>query len=261
MTDFLKSYCVPLALCIKKELNISSKQASKYVAESVKKVLQEMDKDEKTEKESKTKKNGTSKSSKSKGSRKPRSKKKEEICEYIYVRSPKKGERCCFNVDKKSDKYCSKHLKKDSEKVEQKEDKKAKKKPVEKIKTEKTKRINEFSEKLQNLITSKTPIIKIERNSGGYYVMCGTKIVINPSSLEAYARLKEETDNELEELRKSDVDYCKENNIKYTIPSNLSSDENINSSSRNTENTEEEDIDLTEDDMGYSDVEETDDEN
>jgi hypothetical protein len=256
MTDFLKSYCVPLALCIKKELNLTAKQASKYVAESVKKVLQEMDKNDETEK----KKESKSKKSSSKGSRKPRSKKKEEICEYVYVRSPKKGERCCFNVDKKSDKYCSKHLKKDSEKAEQKEDKKVKKKPVEKIKTEKTKRINEFSEKLQSLITSKTPIIKIERNSGGYYVMCGTRIVINPSNLEAYARLKEDNDNELEELQKTDVEYCKENNIKYTLPSNLSSEENNTSSSRNEENTEEEDIELTEDEMGYSDIE-TDDEN
>lgn len=259
MTDFLKSYCVPLALCIKKELNISSKQASMYVAESVKKVLQEMgkemDKNDKAEK-----KESKSKKSTNKSSRKSRSKKKEEICEYVYVRSPKKGERCCFNVDKKSDKYCSKHLKKDSEKVEQKEDKKAKKKPVEKIKTEKTKRINEFSDKLQNLITSKTPLIKIQRNSGGYYVMQGTRIVINPSNLEAYARLKEEKDNELEELGKTDVEYCKENNIKYTLPSNLSSDENMSSSKNKENDVEEEDIDLTEDDMGYSDIE-TDDEN
>ena len=71
MTDFLKSYCVPLALCIKKELNISSKQASIYVAESVKKVLQEMDKemgknDKAEKKESKSKKT-TNKSSRKDG--------------------------------------------------------------------------------------------------------------------------------------------------------------------------------------------------
>jgi hypothetical protein len=251
MSDFIKLYCLPLAHFVKNELKLTSQETITMIANAVKKTFETLE----VEDENKGSKITKSLKNKEKTTRSKKKEKSQCVCEYVYVRSPKKGERCSSYVDKKSDKYCSKHIKKDVEKPEQKDDKKTKKKAVEKIKTEKTKKINEFSDKLQSFINSKTPLIKIERNADGHYVIYDTSIVVNPMTLEAYAKLKADSSKgELEELSKTDVEYCKENNIKYTLPSNLSTEEKRQTEAEDTDVQELENYDGLSD-GDFSDIE------
>lgn len=251
LKKFLSVYGVPLANVLIKECNISQEDSIKYVAQGIKTVIENIMKESREEnKESKENKESVKKSKKT--TTKSRKKSKPEIiCEYIYVRSPKKGERCSSLVDKKSTKFCSKHISKETDKQETKDDKKDKKKTVEKIKSEKTRKMNDMSEKLQSFINSSIPLIKIERNNDGLYLLQDTRIIINPSTLEAYGYLNDE--NNSVELRKNDIEMCKELNIKYQLPSNLS-DSVVNTK---LQDDEKDDChsDLEDGIEGYSDIE------
>lgn len=148
----------------------------------------------------------------------------EKVCEYIFVRSPKKGQKCSSRIDKKSEHYCSKHIKKHEEKDDVKTNKKINKKPVDKIKTEKTKAMNQLSETLKNFIDNKkTTQIKVERNKHGNYecvdeMLCG--LLVDPVTLEVFGTQDES--GRVNELTRENIALCKEANLIYKIPLSLS---------------------------------------
>ena len=196
--SFVNEFCVPFVSVIQKYLKVSEKEAMKYVIEGVKSY------------------NNAAKT-----------------CEYIYLRSPKKGERCDNSIDKKSDKFCSKHMKKGTE-----EKKKVvnKKETTEKIKTKKNKETVEFNETLQNYIDKQksVPLIKVSRNQYGNYQQLGSDFIIDPVTKEVIGLQRED---KIEDLTKDDIDKCMEMNLKYRLPLSLSEEVKITGTMSQDEET------------------------
>jgi len=183
-----------------------------------------------------------------------------KVCEYIFVRSPKKGQKCSSRIDKKSEHYCSKHIKKPEEKDDTKAEKKVNKKPADKIKTEKTKAMNQLSESLKNFIDNKkTTQIRIERNKHGNYEcvdekLCG--LLVDPVTLEVFGTQDES--GRINELTRDSIALCKEVNLLYKLPLSLSQiddekNKNIDKEYDNDDVIEDQDCDFYEDD-GMSDM-------
>lgn len=184
-----------------------------------------------------------------------------KVCEYIFVRSPKKGQKCSSRIDKKSEHYCSKHIKKPEEKDDTKAEKKVNKKPADKIKTEKTKAMNQLSESLKNFIDNKkTTQIRVERNKHGNYEcvdekLCG--LLVDPVTLEVFGTQDES--GKINELTRDSIALCKEVNLLYKLPLSLSQidDEKNKNNDKEYENDddviEDQDYDFYEDD-GMSDM-------
>lgn len=144
-----------------------------------------------------------------------------KVCEYIFQRSPKKGVRCVGCIDKKSEKFCSKHINKDVEKVKKVPEKKVK--TVEKIKTPKHVKSQELTSCLKTIVEKNIPMIRVERNKHGNYQCLDDKIssfLIDPVTLEMIGLQKE--DGSISELSKQDIELCKEFGYFFKIPTNLS---------------------------------------
>jgi len=214
--------------------------------------------------EEKQKKKSVKKSKKSEKSEKKKAEHIEEntgkVCEYIFVRSPKKGQKCSSRIDKKSEHYCSKHIKKPEEKDDTKAEKKVNKKPADKIKTEKTKAMNQLSESLKNFIDNKKITqIRIERNKHGNYEcfdekLCG--LLVDPVTLEVFGTQDES--GRINELTRDSIALCKEVNLLYKLPLSLSQiddekNKNIDKEYDNDDVIEDQDCDFYEDD-GMSDM-------
>lgn len=212
--SFVNSFCVPFVSVIQKYLKVSEKEALNLVIEGVKSYTNS----------SKT-------------------------CEYIYLRSPKKGHRCENSIDKKSDKFCSKHMKKGTE-----EKKKVvkKKETTEKVRTKKNKEVTDFKESLQSYINNQKtiPVIKVSRNKYGNYQQLDSEFIIDPVTKEVIGLQK---DDKVEDLTKEDIEKCVELNLKYRLPLSLSEEREVIESSSNNE--EEEDWVEEEDDDCYEDDE------
>lgn len=262
MSEFLKTVGVPLVQILSKSLNISLEKASKGVAKGIESCLKDIEnienienveksesiddiEDDKIEtvKKTKTSRKKNIEDSKEKNEDKQDKQEKEEkktkrkknisndcgkICEYIFQRSPKKGEKCGSKVDKNSEKFCSKHIKKENEKVKPVVEKKVK--VVEKIKTQKRVKSQELSQKLsvfvENAVSHNrgSPFIKVERNKHGNYQCLDEKIskfVIDPQTLEMTGIQRD--DGGVDELSKSDIDICKELGYNFKLPLSLSS--------------------------------------
>jgi len=250
MSEFLKTVGVPLVQILSKSLNISLEKASKGVAKGIESCLKDIEdienieksetidevEDEKKEtvKKTKTSRKKNSEDRKEEKEEKKTKRKKNtsndsgKICEYIFQRSPKKGEKCGSKVDKNSEKFCSKHIKKENEKVKPVVEKKVK--VVEKIKTQKRVKSQELSQKLsvfvENAVSHNrgSPFIKVERNKHGNYQCLDEKIskfVIDPQTLEMIGIQRD--DGSIEELSKSDIDICKELGYNFKLPLSLSS--------------------------------------
>lgn len=260
MSDFLKSVGVPLVHILSKSLNISLEKASKCVAKGIESCLKDIEKNEKNEKNEKCEKiddiedekiesvKKTKTSRKKNSDIKDKNEEKQEkeekkskrkknvcddgkICEYMFQRSPKKGEKCGSRVDKNSEKFCSKHIKKENEKVKPVVEKKVK--VVEKIKTQKRVKSQELSQKLsvfvENAVSHNrgSPFIKVERNKHGNYQCLDeriSKFLIDPQTLDMIGIQKD--DGGIEELSKSDIDICKELGYNFKLPLSLSSTTN-----------------------------------
>lgn len=211
--SFVNSFCVPFVSVIQKYLKVSEKEALDLVLEGVKSYA-----------------------------------KTTKTCEYIYLRSPKKGHRCESSIDKKSDKFCSKHMKKGTE-----EKKKVvkKKETTEKVRTKKNKEVTEFKESLQSFINKQksVPLIKVCRNKYGNYQQLDSDFIIDPVTKEVIGLQKEDR---VEDLTKNDIDKCLAMNLKYRLPLSLSEErEHIESTN---DVIEQEDFDDDEDDC-YEDDE------
>jgi hypothetical protein len=181
--------------------------------------------DEKTDKEEKKKIKSLKQHEKKseKGRKKRENNENKTECEYIFQRSPKKGVKCTCKVDKTSDKYCSKHIKKDNDKVKLVVEKKAK--VVEVIKTQKRMKVQELKGLLKDYVDKQkdTPFIRVERNKfGNYQCVDDTlkNLLIDPQTLEVFGKQKE--DGGIQELTKSEIEMCKEHGYMFKIPVNLS---------------------------------------
>jgi hypothetical protein len=210
--SFVNSFCVPFVSIIQKYLKVSEKEALDFVVKGV---------------ESYT--NTT------------------KTCEYIYLRSPKKGYRCESSIDKKSDKFCSKHMKKGTE-----EKKKVvrKKENIEKVRTKKNKEVTEFKDSLQSYIDKQKSIllIKVCRNKYGNYQQLDSEFIIDPVTKEVIGLQKEDR---VEDLTKENIEKCLSMNLKYRLPLSLSEErEQVET----TNDVPEEDFDEDEDDC-YEDDE------
>jgi len=181
--SFVNSFCVPFVSIIQKYLKVSEKEALDFVVKGVESYA-----------------NTT------------------KTCEYIYLRSPKKGYRCESSIDKKSDKFCSKHMKKGTE-----EKKKVvkKKETTEKVRTKKNKEVTEFKDSLQSYIDKQKsiPLIKVCRNKYGNYQQLDSDFIIDPVTKEVIGLQKEDR---VEDLTKQDIEKCLTINLKYRLPLSLS---------------------------------------
>jgi len=261
MSSFIKDILLPISNILVNEAKCERKVVVKCIVNAVQAFLETPKVDDSTEvikEEKKSKKDGEKKK---KCIEKKEDSKCEKVCEYIFVRSPKKGQRCSAHVDKKSEQYCSKHVKKPEDKDENKPDKKINKKPVEKIKTEKTKAMNQLTDALKNFIDNKKTIqIKIERNKYGNYACVDEKLkglLVDPISLEVFG-IQEES-GRINELTRDAIEICKEANLLYKIPLNLSNfDENKKETKEDEKDDflEDQDCECYEEDMSdMSDIE------
>jgi len=236
MTSIIKEILLPVTNILVSHTKCDKKTIVKSVAlavetflksdcfETEKKNEKKNNNDHIDEKQKKSVKSTEKKKKDEKETRKEEDSNDEKICEYIFVRSPKKGQKCSSRIDKKSEHYCSKHIKKHEEKDDVKTNKKINKKPVDKIKTEKTKAMNQLSETLKNFIDNKkTTQIKVERNKHGNYecvdeMLCG--LLVDPVTLEVFGTQDES--GRVNELTRENIAICKEANLIYKIPLSLS---------------------------------------
>jgi len=256
MSEFLKSVAIPLVNVLSKTLNISLENAVKGVSLGIKKCINDMKEEEIEEKKvSKSSDKSDKKEKKVKSEKKEKKEKKCKKsddsdcnhCEYKFQRSPKKGQICGSRVDKNSEKFCSKHIKKENEKVKPVVEKKTK--IVEKVKTQKRIKTQELSAKLKTYVDnvvsynrgSNSPFIRVERNKYGNYQCLDDKIsrfLIDPQTLEIVGIQKEEGD--IQELSKEDIEICKELNYHFKIPLSLSDRQNEEHKSSKSDRKEEE---------------------
>jgi len=231
MTDFLKTVGVPLVHILSETLRIPLKDAVSSVALGIKDYINRDSEDEDNrvdkEEKKKIKSSKTSEKKNEKKSEKGRKKKEnsenKKECEYIFQRSPKKGVKCTCKVDKTSERYCSKHIKKDNDKVKPVVEKKEK--VVEVIKTQKRVKVQELKGIIKNYVEKQkeSPFVRVERNKFGNYQCVDEKItnlLIDPQTLEIFGRQKD--DGGIQELSKSEVEICKELGYMFKIPINLS---------------------------------------
>jgi hypothetical protein len=255
MSSFIKDILLPLSNILLAETKCDKKIVVKCITNSIEAFLG-LEEEKKTEKEEKK----TKKEKKIRCESKENEKDEEKICAYIFVRSPKKGQKCSARIDKKSEHFCSKHIKKLDEKDENKTVKKVNKKPVEKIKTEKTKAMIHLKEALKNFIDDKkTTKIKIERNKYGNYECIDKNmrgLLVDPISLEVLG--VQDESGRINELTREHIDLCKEKHLLYKIPLNLSQNHDDKKEVEEKKDIEdfEEDIEDYEEDMSdMSDIE------
>lgn len=250
MSDFLKTVGVPLVHILSETLQIPLKDAVSSVALGIKDYINrdsdlgkteddenKVEKDEKKKvKSSKTNEKKSEKKSE-KGRKKKENSDNKKECEYIFQRSPKKGVKCTSKVDKTSERYCSKHIKKDNDKVKPVVEKKEK--VVEVIKTQKRVKVQELKGLIKDFVEKQkeSPFIRVERNKYGNYQCVDEKIknlLIDPQTLEIFG--KQTDDGRIQELSKLDVEKCKELGYLFKIPLNLSDGKNNNFEKDDDEN-------------------------
>lgn len=123
------------------------------------------------------------------------------ICSYVYQRGIKKGVKCDLQASKDS-KLCSRHCKKNEDK---KKDKNVNKK-VETI-------------KIINKLMKSKPTLEIKRNNFNNFET-PNKLIYNIDLKEIVGY--QNADGSTRELTKLEIQWCKENNLKFRYPFNLS---------------------------------------
>ena len=245
MSDFVREFLFPLTKILAAELKCDYQTAVKYVISGVSTIC----KPEITREQKEIQEEGKEKRKK-KEVFQAEEVKESKVCEYVFVRSPKKGQKCSSYIDKKSEHFCSKHIKKSDDKEDNKAEKKVAKKPVEKIKTEKTKAVSMLSDVLKNFVDNKKScILKVERNQFGNY-QCVEKeldrLLVDPVTLEIYG--VQEDNGKMTELTRHNVETCKNRGLMYRIPLNLSSTKDEEKPINDYDNKED---DMDDDDNEY----------
>jgi hypothetical protein len=151
------------------------------------------------------------------------------ICSYVYQRGEKKGEKCIYPVkDGKS--YCSRHFKKNTD--EKKKEKTCNKK-MDNVKAV-LRLIKNMKEK--DIVIRKNKFDNFETENGLLY---------DPESREIYAYQGE--DGKIRDLWKSEIDWCKERNMKFKYPFNMSLENDNETKSSCSSSDKEETVEVSDD--------------
>lgn len=136
----------------------------------------------------------------------------EKTCSYVYQRGSKKGARCSF-INKDGSNYCSRHCKKSDDK---KKDKNVNKK------VEAVKNMTKLMKNKSSLEIKKNKYDKFETQNNLLYDL---------DTREIYGY--QYPDGKARDLTKNEIQWCKENNLKFRYPFNLSLDQSCENESEN----------------------------
>jgi hypothetical protein len=143
------------------------------------------------------------------------SKDEAKLCGYIYQRGTKKDVKCTLPCKQESN-FCSRHCKKTDDK---KKDKIVNKK-VESI-------------KVINKLLKIKPTLEINRNKFGNFETPNSLVYdINSKEIVGF----QNTNGSIRDITKTEIEWCKENNLKFKLPFNLNLEEN-NTSNLPIDNT------------------------
>ena len=156
----------------------------------------------------------------------------QNICSYVYQRGEKKGEKCIYPV-KDGKNFCSRHFKKNTD--DKKKDKTCNKK-MESVKTV-----------LRFIKNMKEKDIEIRKNKFGNFET-ENGLLYDPESREIYAFQGE--DGKVRDLWKGEIEWCKEKNLKFKYPFNMSlekDNEVVENSNCSSSDSKEDNVEVSDD--------------
>ena len=159
-------------------------------------------------------------------------KSKSTICSYVYQRGEKKGEKCIYPV-KDNKNYCSRHFKKNT-------DEKKKEKTC-------NKKMDNVKAVLRLIKNMKEKEIQIRKNKFDNFET-ENGLLYDPELREIYAFQGE--DGKIRDLWKGEIEWCKERNLKFKYPFNMSLENENETNSSSPTLVKEEDVEVL-DDMFY----------
>ena len=156
-------------------------------------------------------------------------KSKSNICSYIYQRGEKKGEKCIYPV-KDNKNYCSRHFKKNT-------DEKKKEKTC-------NKKMDNVKAVVRLIKNMKEKDIQIRKNKFGNFET-ENGLLYDPELREIYAFQGD--DGKVRDLWKGEIEWCKERNLKFKYPFNMSLEKENDTTSSSPTLVKEEDVEVLED--------------
>ncbi len=156
-------------------------------------------------------------------------KNKSNICSYVYQRGEKKGEKCIYPV-KDNKNYCSRHFKKNT-------DEKKKEKTC-------NKKMDNVKAVVRLIKNMKEKEINIRKNKFGNFET-ENGLLYDPELREIYAHQGD--DGKVRDLWKGEIEWCKERNLKFKYPFNMSLEKENESTSSSPTLTKEEDVEVLDD--------------
>ena len=156
-------------------------------------------------------------------------KSKSNICSYIYQRGEKKGEKCIYPV-KDNKNYCSRHFKKNT-------DEKKKEKTC-------NKKMDNVKAVVRLIKNMKEKEIQIRKNKFGNFET-ENGLLYDPELREIYAFQGD--DGKVRDLWKGEIEWCKERNLKFKYPFNMSLEKENDTTSSSPNLGKEEDVEVLED--------------
>ena len=156
-------------------------------------------------------------------------KSKSNICSYVYQRGEKKGEKCIYPV-KDNKNYCSRHFKKNT-------DEKKKEKTC-------NKKMDNVKAVVRLIKNMKEKEIQIRKNKFGNFET-ENGLLYDPELREIYAFQGD--DGKVRDLWKGEIEWCKERNLKFKYPFNMSLEKENDTTSSSPNLGKEEDVEVLED--------------
>ena len=156
-------------------------------------------------------------------------KSKSNICSYVYQRGEKKGEKCIYPV-KDNKNYCSRHFKKNT-------DEKKKEKTC-------NKKMDNVKAVVRLIKNMKEKDIQIRKNKFGNFET-ENGLLYDPELREIYAFQGD--DGKVRDLWKGEIEWCKERNLKFKYPFNMSLEKENDTTSSSPTLVKEEDVEVLED--------------
>jgi len=156
-------------------------------------------------------------------------KSKSNICSYVYQRGEKKGEKCIYPV-KDNKNYCSRHFKKNT-------DEKKKEKTC-------NKKMDNVKAVVRLIKNMKEKEIQIRKNKFGNFET-ENGLLYDPELREIYAFQGD--DGKVRDLWKGEIEWCKERNLKFKYPFNMSLEKENDTTSSSPTLVKEEDVEVLED--------------
>lgn len=191
---FISEYVKRVVKILKRDLNVSDKDIVNAFKESINNKVNYVDKIEKVDKVSKSE--SKTKESSDKG------------CCYVFQRGDRKNEKCSVPV-KEGKIYCSRHCNKTND------DKKKDKVVNKKVETSK------IVLKLMKSVKD-NDIVEISKNKYGNYEL-KNNLLYDVENKEIYGYQLE--DGKIRDINKTEIEWCKEKNLKFKFPFNLNLEE------------------------------------